>query len=541
MRISSSNIFWLLLVAGSLGANPLEDDGFSSATPPPDVDLVVVREKAYGAGGVDLSAYGLGNPDYVQSISFRMYADTNSSLVYSYLGRVTFSEGIEILGFITGETELGGSTNDGVATATDAIFGVASNPDDYSQPSRGLETGGGEASSEFIGQTSSRTFVFGLNISGGMDDFRVIVDYGSAFPADLTFDIEAYSVGSLGGATPLTGIRVGNDVNPTVFGSGDYGETPGLLAIPLTSNVAPELSDSIAFDPRANVFVVRDPGSNAAVDGIDTTLDLPTSSLFRGNGISVPTGITNGYDGHLYVIGSNGGFAKMTPSDGTVQVETIADLPGTSTDLTALAGRNELFVSRDGSGNSYVDLLDRDTLTYTDSITVPSSVLGSPIAIAGAEDGLLYMLGTTTGFVSIDPATSEVASIGLSPPGGSYTSLTGRPGVRKLYLVRDAGSNSRIDMHDIASGVTTYDFSTFPAPADPVGITNGPGDRLYVIGKGTSLPAVLAVIDPDSGAVERTLDFLDFAGSNTEIADFLPPNQVFCDSFEDQPCAQITP
>jgi hypothetical protein len=541
MRIRTFPVFLFFLIAGSVGANPFEDDGFSSATPPPDVDLVVVREKAYGAGGVDLSAYGLGNPDYVQSISFRMFADTNSSLVYSYLGRVTFSEGIEILGFITEGAELGGSTNDGVATASDAIFGVASNPDDYSQPSRGLETGGGEASSEFVGQTSSRTFVFGLNISGGMDDFRVIVDYGSSFPNDLAFDIEAYSVGSLGGATPLGGIRVGNDGNPTVFGSGDYGETPGLLAIPLTSNVAPALSGAIAFDPRANVFIVRDPGSNAAVDGIDTTLDLPASSLFRGNGISVPKGIANGFDGHLYVIGSNGGFAKMTPTDGTVQVETIADLPGTSTDLTALPGRNELFVSRDASGNSYVDLLDRATLTYTDSITVPSSILGSPIAIAGADDGLLYMLGTTTGFASIDPASSAVTSIGLSPPSGTYTSLTGRPGVKKLYLVRDTGTDSRVDVYDIVSGVTTYDFSSFPAPADPVGITNGPGDRLYVIGKGTSLPAVLAVIDPDNGTVERTLDFLDFAGSNTEITDFLPPNLVFCDGFEDQPCMQITP
>jgi len=83
MRIRTFPVFLFLLIAGSVGANPLEDDGFSSATPPPDVDLVVVREKAYGAGGVDLSAYGLGNPDCGQSISFRMFADTNSSLVYS--------------------------------------------------------------------------------------------------------------------------------------------------------------------------------------------------------------------------------------------------------------------------------------------------------------------------------------------------------------------------------------------------------------------------------------------------------------------------
>jgi hypothetical protein len=519
MRLLAFITSWVLLYAGLAGADPFEDDGFTDATPPPDVDLVVVREKAYGAGGIDLGAYGLGNPDYVQSIYFRLFADTVTSTENSYTGRITFSEGVDILGFITGSGDLGGETNDGIATATDAIFGISSNPDNYSQTSRGIETSGGRGGADFINQTSSRTFVFGFNIGGGVDDFRVIIDYGSSFPSDIAFDIEAYDVGTLGGATLLDGIRVGNDASPVVFGSGDYGETPGLLDIPLTSTVAPTPTDTISFDPRASVFIVRDPGANAAVDGIDTTFYLPAPNLFTASGIGNPTGITNGFDGLIYVIGANGGFAAINPNSQAVQVTTIADNTG---------------------GSSYVDRLDRATLAYTENIEISSSLLGAPIAIAAGADGLLYVLGQTTGFVSVDPTTSAVASIGLSPPSGKYTSLTGRPSADKLYLVRDTTGDTRIDVFDIVTGTTTYEFSRFPAPNAPVGITNGPGERLYVIGKGSSAPAILAVINPDSGAVERTLDFLDFAGSNIEITNFFS-DLVFCDSFEDQGCIVITP
>jgi streptogramin lyase len=522
------------------GADPFEDDGFTDATPPPDVDLIVVREKAYGAGGIDLGAYGLGNPDYVQSIYFRLFADTNTSTENSYTGRITFSEGVEILSFIAGNADLGGETNDGIATATDAIFGISSNPDDYSQESRGIETSGGTGGADFINQTSLRSFVFGLNIGGGVDDFRVIIDYGSSFPSDISFDIEAYNVGNLGGVTPQDGIRVGNDASPVVFGSGDYGETQGLLDIPLTTNVAPTPTNTVSLDPRASVFIVRDPGANAAVDGIDTTFDLPAPNLFTASGISTPAGITNGFDGHIYVIGANGGFAAINPGSQAVQVTTIADLSGTSTDLAALADRNELFVSRNTGGNTFVDRLDRTTLAYTENIEISASLLSSPIAIAAGADGLLYVLGGTTGFVSVDPRTSQVTSIGLSPPSGKYTSLTGRPGFEKLYLVRDTIGDTQIDVFDVASGTTTYGFSSFPMPSAPIGITNGPDEQLYVIGKGASAPAILAVINPDSGAVERTLDFLDFAGSNVEITNFFS-ELVFCDSFEDQGCIVITP
>jgi hypothetical protein len=71
-----------------------------------------------------------------------------------------------------------------------------------------------------------------------MDDFRVIIDYGDSFPADLSFDILPYDLGEVGGAVSSSGIRVGN-VDDTVVGNGDFGEVPALYGIPLTSYEGP--------------------------------------------------------------------------------------------------------------------------------------------------------------------------------------------------------------------------------------------------------------------------------------------------------------
>lgn len=52
---------------------PIVDTGIVVTTPRPDPDLVVVRERYFGAAGVDLTPYGIGtgSDDFVQSIYFR--------------------------------------------------------------------------------------------------------------------------------------------------------------------------------------------------------------------------------------------------------------------------------------------------------------------------------------------------------------------------------------------------------------------------------------------------------------------------------------
>ncbi len=222
------------------------DREFDPITPPPDVDLVVVRERAFES--VDLSTLGLGLQDYVQSIYFRLYAGPGND-VASFSGTVSFPEGVEILKIVTSGGLLGGEPDDGVMIGTDAIFGIDVDPDDYSAQLRGFEVGGRRASSEFVLGPAERSFAFALNVGRGVDDFRVIIDYGDSFPADLTFDLGPYEVGELGGAVSSPGIRVGSS-RASVLGSGDFGEVRGLLRIPLTSNEEPEPTGIVEPGPE---------------------------------------------------------------------------------------------------------------------------------------------------------------------------------------------------------------------------------------------------------------------------------------------------
>ena len=226
----------LLVALPAQAVEPWMDREFDTVTPAPDVDLVVVRERAFES--VDLSALGLGLQDYVQSIYFRLYAGPDSGGA-SFTGTVSFPEGVEILQIVTSGGVLGGERDDGMMLGMDALFGIDVDPDDYSAALRGFEEGGRRGSSEFVLGPAERSFAFALNVGVGVDDFRVIVDYGESFPADLAFDLGPYEVGEVGGVVPSPGIRVGSS-RASVFGSGDFGEVRGLARIPLTSNDEPE-------------------------------------------------------------------------------------------------------------------------------------------------------------------------------------------------------------------------------------------------------------------------------------------------------------
>jgi len=125
-------------------------------------------------------------------------------------------------------------------TGTDAIFGIDVDPDDYSAGSRGFESRRDTPGySEYILADTERSFAFALNVTIGVDDFRVIIDYGDSFPTDLSFDVWAYDLGELGGAVSSPGIRVGR-TDDSVVGNGDFGEVQALFGIPLTSDEWPD-------------------------------------------------------------------------------------------------------------------------------------------------------------------------------------------------------------------------------------------------------------------------------------------------------------
>ncbi len=71
------------------------DVDFDDLTPASDVDLIVVRENAIGAGGIDLASYGMpGVHDFVQSIYIRAQHDGTAFDVRGLRGRLRFFAGL---------------------------------------------------------------------------------------------------------------------------------------------------------------------------------------------------------------------------------------------------------------------------------------------------------------------------------------------------------------------------------------------------------------------------------------------------------------
>jgi hypothetical protein len=285
----------------------------------------------------------------------------------------------------------------------------------------------------------------------------------------------------------------------------------------------------LEFAPERNVFILRDTVGDSRVDGYDVEIGFPEPEIFTlsQGALAFPRGIANGPEGRLVVIGKGGGFARIDVSSGNVFTKILSDLTGDNVALAADPGQMDLFVARDTTGSTYVDRLDRNALVFTENIEISAGLLASPVGIAYGDDGMLYVVGMTTGFVRVDPLTSVVTYLGLSPPTGQYVSLTRRSGSGKLYLLRDTSSDTKIDVYDIDAGIATYDFASFAAPSLPIAITDCAGDLLCAVGVGDGLPAIYTSVDADSGSVVQTNVGLDFAGTNVAISNFFVPEPGF--------------
>ena len=222
------------LTAGHVGyartrpaTHPFTDTGFAHVTVG-DVDLVVVREWSYGSAGVDLSAYGLGHRDYVQSIYCRFHDGVEGENFVG--GSVTFHPDVEILAVLASESSL---------QSSDALFGVNG---DYSGQYRGFDE---YPLDEDSIEVFDNAVTFTSRIAVGLDDFRVIIDFGNSFPQDRAFSVELSPANEVG-------IRVGSSGVP---GSGDYGETTSVTNIPLTPSTPTQVD--IAVGPE-NIRLVPD-------------------------------------------------------------------------------------------------------------------------------------------------------------------------------------------------------------------------------------------------------------------------------------------
>lgn len=509
---------------------PWEDVGFSQATPRPDPDLVIVREKSYGAEGVDLTAYGIGTEpvDYVQSIYFRFFVDRTAGSYDSFIARVEFPQEVSIIGIIIDGEELGGAINDGVATETDDIFGIAPDPDFYSEQNRGFEQLGGEGTSEFVAMANGdNAMVFGLNIEEGIDDFRVIIDYGSSFVPDLSFDVMSYRIGQLGGAVPERGIRVGDDFNPIVFGSGDFGEAGSLMGLPLTSTTEPTTNGSIPFDPYANIYILRDQGGSLAtlVDGFDVNLALPAPDLhtYTTAPLFLAAGITDGADGKLYSVSQDFGLAYSNPGLPSSTEMALEQLDGTCVDVTNVGGEDDLFLLRDqAAGDTFVDRLEYGGYTFTDHIALPGTDVTQPVGITDYPDGQLFVADATGGFATVDVATQAVVTGSASLPAGTWKDATRRGDL--VYVLRELPSGVHtIDIFNPVMGaVSTFGMVDIPHTDSPAGITDGPDGYLYVISRGPDLPASLTMVDPETMAIVHQHSFMHFPGVNVSITNLDP-------------------
>jgi hypothetical protein len=338
-------------------------------------------------------------------------------------------------------------------------------------------------------------------------------------------DVASYRLGTLGSVPVENGIQVGNTIDTSVPGSGDFGEFGSVLGIPLTATTPAQAAFDLPFVPTQDVYIIRDTTGSTRVDAFDFVEQLPWPSraafVVR---VQNPVGLTDGPDGLLYGIGSGGGYATANPATATTTELLLADNTGDNVDLTNLPGSRDLYVVRNTTGDTIVDRIDVDSPGFVPAFTIPALTLPDPAAITDAADGLLYVLGISGTIVPIDPVSGAGTAVVFSSPSGSYVAATGEPSSQVVYLLRDAGAIAAIDRFDIGSGMVTFDFAVATFVDDAISFTDAPGGRLVLIGRGQGAAPWYVEFDATTGNQIAANLCLDFDGTNASITDMSETN-----------------
>ncbi|MCP3918297.1 MAG: hypothetical protein GY711_22345 [bacterium] len=511
-----SIILCFLASSAALAQDPITDVGFAPVTSNPDVDLVVVRERSYGAGGVDLTAYGIGTApvDFVQSIYLRLNKEGGNGST-GFRAKVTFPVGVEILGVITDEADLGGSADDGLLTGTDDVFGLGpAQADNYSAPSRGLESG------DHYCLVSTNVLYVQPTITNDVDDLRIIIDYGTSFPVDLTFDIESADASVPSVESLSVGMQIGDGGVP---GSGDGGEARGQIGIPLTAAVASTEGTGFLLDPVDTVYLARDNGA-ATLDAFDTTQGFVVPGIMRVSTPANGSAFTNGPSGYLYPIGfaTGAGYFDVVNSD-SVSRPLSDDLPGQTMGATGDGGSTNLWLTRDRSnGNSHIDRVRASNMNIQQSFAIDDALLPTPVGIVNASDGMLYVLGQTGELIQFDPQNETITTVWSSGQ-ADYTEIARNGAGSMLFLLRDNGVNSTVDFFDVASSMGTIGTASF-GEVRPMAIAMGPDAMLHVVGDGFAGQNLTHwILDPASGAAVSETACTNLEGSFFGVASFSPP------------------
>lgn len=309
---------WITVLATNTAwaQTPWADVDFDEESDPDDVDIVFVREQAYGASGVDLTPFGLGVETYVQSLYVRQFAPSGAKKATA--GRIVLPPEITILGILKSKADL---------VTSDPLFGVGP-LDEYPASFRGFESSG----EEFVCATSSHSVVFGLSTTNGVDDFRILIDYGDSFPPDLSFDVSAYGVPELF-STPLhSGYLIGDHVGGVPLGAGDYGEVASVLDVPLTSTQPASTQDcSLLAQPGRSVYFLRQSSGKKSLDAFDVDNRTPVPGIDSVSGsqnLAAPVGMTRGPDDLLYALGEQGSYATLDAAAGFLTTADLENRPG---------------------------------------------------------------------------------------------------------------------------------------------------------------------------------------------------------------------
>ena len=449
--------FLLLLAAPALGQTPLEDTGFDDTTPVTDQDVVIVRERAFGAGGIDLSAYGiLGTPDFVQSIYVRAYHASGADR-HVTRGRLVFPAGITILGVITDASGLGGSTDDGMLTASDLDFGIGGDPDFYSGPFRGLDA---VSSSEHVFVRSNNTVDFYLHQSlNDLDDFRVLIDHGSSFPANVDFDVQLIVDNAAVNLDSEAGVRVGIVPSPTT-GNGVWSDANGLTDIPLIGTSTPSPGPGFLADPYAGILMHRN--ASFGEGGTLEWYDLANEVLLTHARSGPWKDLEAGPFGRLYGRELNyGGFVTVDLESGSEGRTDISGLPPAAlkpTLVSAIPGTDDLLIFAEGSVNGPVHVYTVDVRTGVATNFWTSLSGAQPGTPQGATvmGNKGYLLGQEGDILEVDLTTGAMVSTDLGVNGSYFDIKVSPAGNTLLLLYRTPGTvTGNVTEYDPVSGIQT--------------------------------------------------------------------------------------
>ncbi|MFQ5509387.1 MAG: thrombospondin type 3 repeat-containing protein, partial [Leptospirillia bacterium] len=333
-----------------------------------DLDLLVLREQ-YRAAATDLSALDnpssnwnlvvkgqpatLGVQDCVQSILIRFYDGADANIFRRSTGRLLLNDGlgtdVRVLGVVA-DIEPTTAYEAPYLQASDIRFQgtIVANLLNLASWRR-LELSG-NAKDAVVIAPDGKSLEFSLGTSGGADDLRVLIDYGTgcdtSFPPGVSFDVELDDT-----LTSTKGIRVG-DV--------EFGEAIAVRNIGLTTTSTPTFQSPVRLPDVNYAGMVRARDINPSYGGDDDN----TAIFFVAVDPSLPR--VPGPDFYIWLLdgdvnpkttqtGTDDYSAQLPAGDSFFEYSLYGGLGAAENDDKVMAGGDIPDQTRDALGDLILD------------------------------------------------------------------------------------------------------------------------------------------------------------------------------------------